>query len=519
MTLKRSMSKFALLATAIGGIVGSGWLFGPFYAAKVAGPASVLSWVIAGGLMLFIAATFVVLTRALPIVGGTVRFFQLSHGHFVGFTFSWIAWLAWISVTPIEVLALLQYASNYVPHLMKSVDGTKVLSAYGFGAAAILMAIMYTINAMSLRFFSKTNNYIVFFKLAIPIITIAILFASQFHLSNFTAHHGFAPMGIHSIFAALPAAGVVYSFIGFNPAIQLAAEVKNPTRSIPFAIIGSLLVCIVLYTIIQIAFIGALSTAPFKAGWQHLSFAGDNGPFAGMMMGLGIAWFVKVLYFDAVVSPFGTAMVQATATGRMTYAMSQNGYFPKFLTHINKHNTPAKAIAMNSLIGLVFFFPFPSWQKMVGFLVSCLVFGYVVGPMSLMMLKDKIDFISPRKTEVLCLISFIVCNLIIYWTGWAVIKKVAVAFIIGYAVLAIYQMMGKKMELNFKRGWWVIPYIVGLTIISYIGNFGGGIKILTFGWDFVVIAAFSAVIFYLVKIIAMVPSCEQKFATTPSAVQ
>ncbi|MCP3680864.1 MAG: hypothetical protein GY782_11680 [Gammaproteobacteria bacterium] len=61
--------------------------------------------------------------------------------------------------------------------------------------------------------------------------------------------------------------------------------------------------------------------------------------------------------------------------------------------------------------------------------------------------------------------------------------------------------------------------IVGLTIISYIGNFGGGMKILSFGWDFIVIAAFSAAVFYLVKVIAMVPSCEQKFASAASTAQ
>src|SRR3972149_4274475 len=116
--MKRTINKFALLTTALGGIIGSGWLFGPYFAAKVAGPASTISWIIGGCLMLFIAYTFLVLTKMLPIIGGTVRFFQITYGHFVGYTFSWIAWLAWVAVTPIETLALLQYAANYLPFIM-----------------------------------------------------------------------------------------------------------------------------------------------------------------------------------------------------------------------------------------------------------------------------------------------------------------------------------------------------------------------------------------------------------------
>ena len=90
-------------------MVGSGWLLVPFYAAKVAGPAAILSWIIGGFLMLIIGYTFVVLVTRVPISGGSVRYFQMTHGNFVGFAFSWITWLAWLSVEPIETLPILQY--------------------------------------------------------------------------------------------------------------------------------------------------------------------------------------------------------------------------------------------------------------------------------------------------------------------------------------------------------------------------------------------------------------------------
>jgi amino acid transporter len=237
MVFERSIGRYAILLAAIGGMVGSGWLLTPFSAVKIAGPAAIIAWPLAGIFMLFIAYTFIVLTRTLPIAGGTVRFLQLSHGHFVGFTFSWIAWLAWISVTPIEVLAVLQYTTNWLPSLMHKVNGSDELTLPGFELAVVLMVVMYLINIGGIKILSRANNLVVFFKLAIPIATLLLLFCLRFHGENFYVQ-GFMPMGIKGILAALPTAGVIYAMIGFNPAVQLAAEVKNPEKSIGFAIIG-----------------------------------------------------------------------------------------------------------------------------------------------------------------------------------------------------------------------------------------------------------------------------------------
>lgn len=507
MTLKRNIGKHSLLLASIAGMIGSGWLLVPFYAAKIAGPAAIFSWVIGGLLMLSIGYTFVILVTKIPISGGSVRYFQMTHGHFVGFAFSWIAWLAWISVAPIETLAILQYASNYLPWLMKVSHHS--LSNYGLLVALGVMLVMYFINALGLKFLSKTNIPIVFFKLAIPITVVAVLLFHKFHTSNFTSIHGFFPLGIKSVFAALPTAGVVYALIGFNPAIQLAGEVKNPGKAISYAILGAISICTLLYILIQIVFIGVLEPSSFKHGWQHLTFIGDSGPFAGMLLALGMVWFVKLVYFGAIVSPFGTGLVQSAATGRLTYAMSLNNYFPKFLQKLNKHHSPARALAINTAIGLLFLLPFPSWYRMVGFLESCIVLGYVVGPMSLMVINahasDHSSSSSKLKTELLCLIAFFACNLIIYWTGWSVIFKVFIAFVIGYAILFafhLYKSDTDRLDLKIKYGWWFIIYILALTAISYLGSFGGGIDAIPFGWDFLVIAIFSVVVFYLAKMLA-----------------
>ena len=493
MGLSKSFNTLVILASSVAGIVGSGWLLGPLVCAKMVGPAAIMTWIIGGFLMMVVGATFVVLTCKNPIAGGTVRYFQLHYGHFAGFSFSWIAWLAWVAVPPIETMALIQYSASYIPHLMTT-GPSPVLTPFGMIIAMSCMILITYINNFGVSLFSKINYLILTFKLAVPVITTLLLFSSQFHFAYFTDEGGFMPYGIKSIFAALPIAGVIYSFIGFNPAVELAAETKNPNKTIPIAILGSLSVCIVLYTLIQIAFIGALPENSLKQGWSSITFSGESGPFVGLLGILGFVWFVKALYVDAIISPFGTAMVQAMTTARLTYAMSENGYFPKSLMKINAHHSPNRAMLLNLIVGFLFFLPFPSWQHMVGFLVSCLVLGYIIGPLSLMLnAKSKV-------MHGFCLLAFYICNLMIFWTGWGTISKVLILFFSGYFLLAFKCYIKKEVSfvknLDILRGSWVVFYMIGIGIISYLSSFDGR-NIVPFGLDFLIVALLSVGIYML----------------------
>lgn len=495
MSLPKSINTLTLLSSAVAGIIGSGWLLSPLACVKIAGPAAIIAWGLGGILMMIVASTFVILTRTIPITGGTVRFFQLTHGHFAGFGFSWIAWLAWVAVAPIEMLAIIQYSANYLPNLMTH-DPTPVLTGKGFCVAFAGIAIITLINSLGMKIYERMNYLILAIKLIIPITAIFLLFYSHFDSTNFTSQ-GFMPYGIKSIFAALPLAGVIYSFIGFNPVVQLAAESKNPKQAIPTAIFGALFICMIIYIGVQIAFIGALPKETFIHGWSLIAFAGDKGPIAGLLTLFGLLFFVKLLYFDAGLSPFGTALVQSMATSRITYAMCQNAYFPQFLMKTNKHHIPISAILFNSLIGLLFFLPFPSWQHMVGFLVSCLVLGYVVGPLSLMVLvreKPALFPFSQKLIHPLCLVAFYICNLLIYWSGWNIVYKIMILFFIGYIVL-IFNLYKKgntafKKTFHFSRGSWSLVYLLGISLISYLGSFGGIHKI-SFGMDFIYLGILS----------------------------
>lgn len=499
MTLKRSITMPGLLFAAIAGIMGSGWLFGPFFAAKVAGPAAIVSWILGGGLMILIAITFAELASAFPVAGGSVRFMQFSHGPLVSFTMAWIAWLSSSAVAPIETLAMLQYISSYYPGLTHMVSGVSVLTDKGIAFAALIMLFMCIINYFGIRFLSRANSIIVFFKLAVPIATIIFLITHVFHFSNLTAA-GFAPMGLKGILAALPTAGVIFSFIGYSPAIQLAGEAKNPKRAIPFAIIGALLIAITVYVLLQIAFIEAVKPEEFKSGWQNLMLP-EGGPFVAIAKGLGAVWMVIIIMSGATIAPFGTALIYTASASRIAYAMSENGYVPKSLQSLNHFGVPAKMIAINYCVGLLLFLPFPSWQQMVSFLVGAFVFSYGVGPLALIVLRKTMpDHPRPFKipaARLTCFLAFYVCNLIIFWTGWAIVGKMMLAIILGYFFLAAFKLtkQGKLLDLAWKNSWWIFPYIFLMTLLSYLGSFGGGQGYLPFGWDFLAIAIVTALIY------------------------
>ena len=505
MTFQRTITPLGLLFAGIGSVIGSGWLFGALYAAQIAGPAAVLSWIIGGAMMILIAFTFAELGSAFPVAGGMVQFAEYSHGALVSFMTGWMVWISSIAIAPVETMGLLQYTGNYIPHLVKKVGATTVLTGQGIAAGAVVMFFMCVLNYHSAKWFSRSNTIITSLKLIVPILTAIILITLDFHLSNYTATKtgGFMPMGWHGVLAALPLGGIIYSFIGSNTVLQLAGESKRPHFSIPLALIGSMVFCILLYVVLQIAFVGALSPATLVNGWGHLTYAGDSGPFAGLLMAFGMAWFVLVIYGDAFISPFGTGLIYTASTARVTYGLSKIGFFPEYFKVLNKKGIPLRALIINYLVGLLLFLPFPGWQSMVGFIISCFIVSYIIGPIALIGLrKRRPEVHRPFRlpcVNVFAYFAFYACNLLIFWTGWTTLYRMMIAMSIGFIWFLVHAF--RKDRTLFKRQWrsagWIFPYLSGMLILSYLGTFGGGTGQLSFGFDFAVIAWFSAFIFFL----------------------
>ncbi|EKD53632.1 MAG: hypothetical protein ACD_60C00166G0009 [uncultured bacterium] len=506
MELTRRFTPSSLLMLSINGMIGSAWLFAPLYAAKIAGASAIFAWLIGGAATAMIALTFAELSVLLPVAGGTAQIPQLSHGMFTSFIVSWIAWLSALTMAPIEVQAVLQYASTYFTSLTHLVNGVPLLTGIGFIWATFLMLVFCMINIVSFKGLVRFNSILFIFKVSVILLTIVTLIKISFHADNFKGMFVTSETNNwHAILTAVATGGIAFAFTGFKHGVELAGEAKRSAVTIPLAIVGSVICCLFLYLGLQIAFIGALHPEALVNGWQHLSFAGEAGPFAGLVAGLGIIWLLKLLYIDAAVSPSGAGLIYVTSTARILYAMSQIGYVPRFLSYLNKQNFPVAAILVNFVIGMCLFLPLPGWQAMVSFLVSGMVISYAVGPIALLCLRlelpnEKRLFRLPWA-NVLCLLAFYFCNLISYWTGWDTVYKLAIAIMAGFVFFGISYAKGniQQKPMGFKSALWVIPYLSGLVLISYLGAFGGK-NIIPFGWDFLVIAIFSAVILYLAVI-------------------
>ena len=123
------------------------------------------------------------------------------------------------------------------------------------------------INLLAVRMVLTINSALTWWKLALPVVTILVFLLAGFHGANFTSH-GFAPGGASGVFSAVATSGIVFSYLGFRQAVELAGESSNPKRNLPIAIIGSVLIGLVIYVGLQVAFIGALSPADIAMAGQ-----------------------------------------------------------------------------------------------------------------------------------------------------------------------------------------------------------------------------------------------------------
>ncbi|AOU98826.1 hypothetical protein BI364_13410 [Acidihalobacter yilgarnensis] len=194
--LRREAGMLSLLFASLGGMIGSGWLFGPLNAAKVAGPASLLSWVIGGFAILLLAFVYAESATAFPRAGAVVAFPKLSHGNLMAMVMSWVVFLGYVSVPPVEVMAVLSYANNYLHGLVAPHTG--VLTTMGFFVAAAMLGGFVLLNSFGIRWLLRINTTLMWWKLAVPAITILALLLFSFHAGNGSVQ-GFAPYGSQGV--------------------------------------------------------------------------------------------------------------------------------------------------------------------------------------------------------------------------------------------------------------------------------------------------------------------------------
>ncbi len=496
--LERGVGFLGLLWASETSIIGSGWLFGALGAALLAGPAAILGWILGSIIILVLALVHAELGGLFPVSGGTSRFPHYAYGSFAGATFGWASYLQAATVAPIEVLAATQYLStahwarNFFLSSAAAGGAGGTLHGFGYLFAAAMLLFFVIVNIVGIRMFARINNLITSWKVLIPVITIFVLLIGHFHSANF-GHAGggfFVHSGaLKSILLTLPA-GIIFSLLGFEQAVQLGGESANPGRDLPRAVILSMLIGGAIYVLLQVSFLGAMPTHVLIAnhGWTGLATSTSTvaanlqkGPFFTLVSIAGISWLATVLRIDAVVSPGGTGLMYETSSSRLSFGMARNGFVPTAFERVNASRVPVFGVIVATLVGVLFLLPFPSWAKLVNIVTSASVFMYAGAPVALGALRKQKPEL-PRSyalpaAGVLAPFAFAGANYIILFAGWQTYSTLVVALLLGYLLIWLsyaFKMNPKAPAMDWRAAPWIIGWIVGMGIINYLSDFGPG---------------------------------------------
>jgi len=505
--LRRDVGAIALMFTGLGSIIGSGWLFGAWRASQLAGTGAVWAWVIGALVAITVALTYSEMGAMFPESGGMVRYGHYSHGSLVGFISAWTNWIAVVSVIPVEAEASVQYMASWhwpwaqglYRHLA---EGQGELSPAGLAIAAVLVIIYFLLNFWGVKLFARSNTVITLFKLVVPAATGFTLIASGFDARNFGPDvPGNGGLDVAAILTAVATAGIVFSFNGFQSPVNLAGEARNPGRSIPVAVLGSILLSAAIYILLQVAYLGTVPHAMLlSAGWHGVDF---RSPFAQLALLLNLHWLATLLYADAFISPSGTGITYTATTARMLYGMERNGTMPGVLGRIHPAwGVPRPAMWFNLVVSFAFLFFFRGWGKLAAVISVATIIGYVTGPVSVLVLRRTAAAVR-RPLRVPCLaglaaLAFVFATELLYWARWPLTGEVIVLIVIALPVYAYYQARAGfgGFGRDLRGALWLIAYLPSVALLSWAGSTRfGGHGYLGWGWDLAVVAGTALVFF------------------------
>jgi amino acid transporter len=503
--LHRSIGFWGLMFISLGSIIGSGWLLGALTAAQAAGPASLISWILAVLLLLALALVHAELSTAYPVAGGTARFPYFAFGALAGFTAGWTAYLQAVTLAPIEVEAAIQYLDStaWAQKHFNMLNPNGTLNGLGLLIASAAMLVFTVINLYGAKLLPESNSAVVIWKAAVPVLTIIVLLTVTFHSSNFSAGGGFAPYGAHGVFAALPA-GVVFALQGFEQAVQMGGEARDPQRHMSRAIISAMFIGAALYIMLEVTFVGSLNPAHVAHNWKNPLGSGgtDFGAYYTIALAAGVGWLATILLIDAVISPSGTGLLYLGTSARLSYAIGEDDAMPSKLTETTRRGVPMWSVVLAFVIGEITFLPFPSWNSLVGLVTEATAIMYAFAPLAFAALRKcdadrKRPYRAPMP-HVLAPLSFCGADLIIYWSGFEANWKIFVGIALGVAVYLIalsVRGQWRRPDVEWRCAVWIPVWMLGLLVIGWLGRYGGH-NVLPEWVDLAVVVAFSLAIYY-----------------------
>jgi len=356
--LKRTMGLLALTMFSVGSIVGTGIFVILGEAVPKAGPAVLVSFILAAITCAFSALSYAELAGTIPVSGSSYSYTYATLGELVAWVCGWCLMLEYgVSVAAVAV-GWGQYLNEFL-HTF----GISIPAAFAnppgqdggvFNIPAILVVVLCGLLLLRGASESATANTImVFLKIGILAFFCIVAFTA-FDGSNFAP---FAPLGIVGIQAA--ASQVFFSYIGFDAASTAGEEAKNPRRDLPIAIILSLVIVTVIYVLVTLAALGARSgQVETVDGVQTYVWGDGNGDaiLASIVADVtGTAWAPALISLGAVISIFSVVLTVMYGQTRILFAMGRDGLLPRIFTRVNpRTQTPsANTIIVTVVISLM----------------------------------------------------------------------------------------------------------------------------------------------------------------------
>lgn len=390
-------------------IIGSGWLFAPYKAAAIAGPAALLSWLIAALIISLLALCFSEIAGLYPTRGLSAIISTLSHHKYFGFPFALANWLGVIAVVALEAEATIQYLITLAPHIAPVFFQQDQFTLWGDLLAIFLTLVFSVANFWGIRVLAKTNNIFALLKIVIPVLTALMMLSVAYHPHNLTiVGNTFAPYGYTSIFSAILTCGIVVAFNGFQTVVSFAHEIKDPHKTIPISILLALLFCLVVYLLLQAAFILSMPPELLKQGWNRLDFV---APMVQLPVILGLGFLSTIIYFGATAAPCGSGIAFMGTASRMFTAMSQQNQMPRFFYKIHPiYGISHRSLIFNTALSILFLFLFRSWSEIAIVLGLLHVLSYLPIPLALIVFRKKLKSydIYPFKIPYGKFIAFVV---------------------------------------------------------------------------------------------------------------
>jgi APA family basic amino acid/polyamine antiporter len=344
--LKKSVGPTQLTAMGVGAIIGTGIFVVIGEGAKEAGPAVILSFVLAAVACVFSALSYAELASSIPVSGSAYTYTYATLGEIVAWIIGWDLILEYgVSVAAIAV----GWGGN-LNAFLDSAFGVALPDAISkspedggvFNLPAVFVVLAITLLLVrGVTESARVNLIMVGVKLVILLFFIVVAFAN-FGTGNF---HNFAPTGVDGVTSA--AAIIFFAYIGFDAVSTGSEEAKNPAKDLPLAIIGSLVICTIFYVLTAVGAIGIASPAELAATDAPLAAALDKGA--------GISWAASILSLGAVVAITSVVLVIMYGQTRIFFAMCRDGLLPQRFAKVNQRfGTPARlTIGLGVLIAIL----------------------------------------------------------------------------------------------------------------------------------------------------------------------